>query len=176
MRDENGNLKFDPIANFKKAYDEVLHNEDPDLARLYRANLRKLISDLLGWFFIGFLIAPALLKFTKDKEKETGNNDLKHAGINASSILAASMLKTSADDFNFASSILDVGFSSGPFSLGSAKRLYNNTIAWIGGDRDGYDTMVKSISGLNTMSPIMDYSKYVVLGRNIGDNGNEDEE
>lgn len=167
VMDENGKLRIDPIANYKKAYNEILHNEDPDLARLYRANLRKLISDLLGWFFIGFLIAPSMINDAKEETKDSGNEDLLNSFKNGSYLLAANMLKTSADDFNFMSSIFDVGLSSGPFSLGSATRLCNNTWAWISGDRDTYDTIVKSVSGLNAVSPIMDYSKYVVLNEHI---------
>ena len=53
----------------QKLWELYWNNDDPYLKKMYRANLRQLLADLIGIFIIGGLIAPALTNAAKDYTK-----------------------------------------------------------------------------------------------------------
>jgi hypothetical protein len=50
-------------------WDPYWNTDDPYLRKMYRANLRQLLADLIGIFIIGALVAPALTNAAKDYTK-----------------------------------------------------------------------------------------------------------
>jgi hypothetical protein len=46
-----------------EGYRELFNNLEPDVAKLYSANLRQLIADIIGMFIIGGLIGGSLTEF-----------------------------------------------------------------------------------------------------------------
>jgi len=46
-----------------EGYRELFNNLEPDVAKLYAANLRQLIADLIGIFVLGGLIGGSLTNF-----------------------------------------------------------------------------------------------------------------
>ena len=89
----------------QKLWDLYWNNDDPYLRKMYRANLRQLLADLLGMIIIGGLIAPSLVNAAQDYSKFVGTDSLGGASVGYMAILGASMFDTSTDDFNFTKSV-----------------------------------------------------------------------
>ena len=155
----------------QKLLDLYWNNDDPYLRKMYRANLRQLIADLIGFILIGQIIAPSLVGAANTYAKEQGQDTFGEATMGYMAMLGASMLQTSTDDFAFWQSVFGRGIQWTPFSLQSATRLFENTSKWVFGDQDFYDTLVKQMSFTRNAKPIMNYIKNETLGRSIGDNG-----
>jgi len=62
-----------------EGYRELFKNLEPDIAKLYRANLRQLIIDILGMFILGSFIGGSLIDFQKSYSKEHDNKNLSNA-------------------------------------------------------------------------------------------------
>lgn len=144
------------------------NNDDPYLRKMYRANLRQLLADLLGMFIIGGLIAPALTNAAKDYAKFIGTDSLGSASVGYMATLSAAMFDTSTDDFNFTKSVFGRGIQWTPFSLQSATRSFENWGKFALGDRDFYDSLVNTMSFTRNAKPIFDYVKLETTGRKIG--------
>lgn len=143
----------------QKLWDLYWNNDDPYLRKMYRANLRQLLADLLGIFIIGGLIAPSLTNAAKEYTKFVGTDTFGGASMGYMATLAASMFDTSTDDFNFMKSVFGRGIQWTPFSLQSATRSFENWGKLITGDRDFYDTMVNTMSFTRNAKPMFDYLK-----------------
>lgn len=154
-------------------WDPYWNTDDPYLRKMYRANLRQLLADLLGMILIGMIIAPSLVNSAEAYAKETGQETIGEATMGYMAMLSAGMLQTSTDDFNFTQSVFGRGIQWTPFSLQSGTRFLTNCGNWLFGDQDFYDTMVKQMSFTRNAKPIMNFIKNETLGRSIGDNGQE---
>lgn len=156
-------------------WDPYWNTDDPYLRKMYRANLRQLLADLLGFIIIGMIIAPSLVNASNEYAKEIGQDTIGEATMGYMATLSASMLQTSTDDFNFMHSVFGRGLQWTPFSLMSGQRFLTNCGNWLFGDQDFYDTMVKQMSFTRNAKPVMNFIKNETLGRNIGDNGQKSE-
>ena len=162
--------KRDFLETLKKYY----NHEDENLRRAYRNNLRQLIYDMFMMFFFGMLVTPALLNATKDYTKDIGNEDLASAIANNSLLNTVEILNSSFQDFNPLSSIFGRGVQWTPLAIQSAERTYENLVNMVTGDKDAFDTFVNFSAATRTQKPIWDYIKISTLGREIGDNGEDD--
>lgn len=152
----------------QKLWDLYWNNDDPYLRKMYRANLRQLLADLLGMIIIGGLIAPSLVNAAQDYSKFVGTDSLGGASVGYMAILGASMFDTSTDDFNFTKSVFGRGIQWTPFSLQSATRSFENWGKFALGDRDFYDSLVNTMSFTRNAKPVFDYIKLETTGRKIG--------
>lgn len=152
----------------EKLYDLYWNNKDPYLRKMYRANLRQLLADLIGIFIIGGLIAPSLTNAANDYAKKAGTETFDNAAMGYMATLSASMFATSTDDFNFTKSVFGRGIQWTPFSLSSATRSLTAWSQCVTGDKDLYDTVINQMSFTRNAKPIMDYVKINTLGRKIG--------
>ena len=154
-------------------WDPYWNVDDPYLRKMYRANLRQLLADLLGLILIGMIVAPSLVNSAEAYAKETGQETIGEATMGYMAMLSAGMLQTSTDDFAWYKSVFGRGIQWTPFSLSSGTRFLTNCGKWLFGDQDFYDTMVKQMSFTRNAKPIMNFIKNETLGRSIGDNGQE---
>lgn len=174
------------ITNFKVAqalltggragYNELFNSLEPDVARLYSANLRQLIVDLLGMWLIGSLIAGSLTNFQKSYAKDHNNKYFANALNNSVLGLFSGMITQSAEDFNGVNSILRMngrGPNWTPFSFTSISNTISNYKKFFGGSQDFYDTIVKTASATKQTKPIWDYVKLNSLGTKMGKNFRE---
>jgi len=74
-----------------EGYKELFDNLEPDVAKLYSANLRQLIADLLGIFVLGGLIGGSLTNFQHSFEKKHDNKYFSNAVKNSTLGLLTSM-------------------------------------------------------------------------------------
>lgn len=153
---------------------ELWNNTNPDLRRLYRANLGQLFFDLIAFLLFGCLVSSSLLGLVKDHIKETGNENFKDAALNNSMNLAANMFDSSTDDLNAIKSIFGRGVNWTPFSISTGKRLTTTFFNVVSGKVDAYDGFTRSFAATNAIQPMMDYVKLNTLGREIGDNGDDE--
>lgn len=164
------------VAGFKTGINEIWNEENPELRKLFRANLHQLWYDLFMLLFMGNLIAAGAVEGAKSHEKDTTNKALGNAIINNSMLFSANMLKSSCDDFNAFESIMGRGINWTPFSISQATRLYENWSAALGGSKDFYDAMVNSFGASRQARSLADYVKISTTGRKIGESKKEDEE
>lgn len=152
-------------------WDPYWNDDDPYLRKMYRANLRQLLADLLGMILIGMIISPSLVNAANSYAKEIGSETIGEATMGYLTTLSAGMLQTSTDDFNFTKSVFGRGIQWTPFSLQSGTRFLTNCGNWLFGDQDFYDTLTKQMAFTRNAKPIMNFIKNETLGRDIGDNG-----
>lgn len=159
----------------QKLWDLYWYNDDPYLKKMYRANLRQLLADLLGFILIGYIISPSLVNAANKYAKEQGQDTIGEATLGYMAMLGAGMLQTSTDDFAFWESVFGRGIQWTPFSLQSGTRFFKNSAKWVFGDQDFYDTLVNQMSFTRNAKPVMNFIKNETLGRSIGDNGQKSE-
>ena len=165
-------------GNFLKRWgdmwDKYYNNEDENLRKAYRNNLRHFTTDMLGFCLLGQLVAPSLLKATEDYTKDVGNDEFSTAFINNCLLNTAHMFSKSTDDFAWGSAIFGKGLNWTPYSISSMSRLLQNISRMLSGDRDLYDGLINIFAASRGQEPILDFIKISTLGRSIGDNGKED--
>ena len=149
---------------------DVLTNEniDPEIRRLYQANMRQLLADLLIWLLVGEFMIGSMQEQVKEHIKTTGNTKLSNAMSNTMLSLGTNILDMSTTDANFIDSIAGRGRDWTPFAVKSTDRLSKNIIKLGTGRQDLADFMVKSFGSAKNTQPIWDYVKLETTGRKIG--------
>lgn len=160
-----------------EGYRELFNNLEPDVAKLYSANLRQLITDIVGMFIIGGLIGGSLTEFQKSYEKEHDNKYFGNAVKNSTLGLLTGMYTQSTEDFNGLGSLVRFqgrGPNWTPFSWTSISNVVTNWKHAIGGDQDFYDAIIKTASATKQTTPIWNYVKINTVGRKIGEKSKEE--
>ena len=148
-------------------------NNDPYLRRMYKANLRQLIADLIGMLVIGLIIGPSLVNAANDYAKSIGGDTIETAIAGGIATLGAGMVDQSGDDFFALKSVFGRGAQWTPFSIQSGGRLLTSLGKTVYGDTDMYDTVVQQTAFARNTKPVFNWIKMNFLGRPIGDNGVE---
>lgn len=143
-------------------------NIDPEIRRLYQANMHQLIADLLIWLLVGKFMISSVQEQVKDHIKTTGNTKLSNSLENTFLSLGTNILETSTDDANFMKSIFGRGKDWTPFAIKSTDRLSQNIVRLGTGKQDLVDFMVKSFGAAKNTQPLWDYVKLETVGRKIG--------
>ena len=143
-------------------------NIDPEIRRLYQANMHQLIADLLIWLLVGEFMIGSMKEQVKDHIKTTGNTKLDNALQNTMLDLGTNILDMSTTDANFAESIFSRGKDWTPFAIKSTDRLSKNILKLGTGRQDLIDFMVKSFGAAKNTQPLWDYVKLETTGRKIG--------
>ena len=155
----------------KNTIDKYWNNEDENMRRAYRNNLKQLFYDLLMLIFLGGIFAPALENAAIQHAKDAGNGELGLALVNNANVNLAKMLVTSARDFDPISSIFGRATQWTPFSLTTLTKELDLASSLISGNKDWYDTLIKISNATRSQENLFDYIKINTLGRSIGDNG-----
>ena len=155
-------------------WEKYVNNEDENLRRAYRNNLKQATVDLIGGLFIGNLVFPSIMNAVNDYTKEVGNDTFTTALINNSLINTVEMFDSSLDDFQWWNGIFGKGLEWTPVSVSSMSRLIKTMTRLMTGDNDMYDSLFSLFSATRGQKPIFDFLKMQLLGRSIGDNGREE--
>lgn len=155
-------------------WQKYMYNEDENLRRAYRNNLKQFTVDLVGGLFIGNLVFPSIMNAVNDYTKEVGNDTFTTALINNSLINTVEMFDSSLDDFQWWNGIFGKGLEWTPVSVSSMSRLIKTLSRLMTGDNDMYDSLFRLFSATRGQEPIFDFLKMQLLGRSIGDNGREE--
>lgn len=143
-------------------------NIDPEIRRLYQANMHQLIADLLIWLLVGNLMIGSIQEQVKEHIKTTGNTKLSNSLENTFLSLGTNILEMSTTDANFKESIFGRGRDWTPFAIKSTDRLSQNIVRLGTGKQDLVDFMVKSFGAAKNTQPLWDYVKLETTGRKIG--------
>lgn len=143
-------------------------NIDPEIRRLYQANIHQLIADLLIWLLVGNFMIGSLQEQVKDHIKTTGNTKLGNAVENTFLDLGTNILSMSTTDADFMESIFSRGKDWTPFAIKSTDRLSQNIFRVLTGKQDFADFMIKSYGAAKNTQPLWDYVKLETTGRKIG--------
>lgn len=146
-------LKFWDIWN-----QQFWNNSDENLRKVYRANLRLLISDLFIWLVLGSFFGGLLGDWSKEEAKKAKDSGRLEDAIQTT--VAGLVSKTwinSTLDANFFSSIFKTSIEWNPFAVSrmvaTTKNLYNFAF----GDDNFYDTIVKNFAAAKNVKPIFTY-------------------
>ncbi len=152
-----------------KGIKELLTNEniDPDLRRLYAANLKQLWYDLFMLVLLGIFASRILQNGQKEFAKDHPNDNIGSALANTAINLGVGIIDSSADDFNFAKSIFGRGVQWTPFAISSMQNVVTQYKNVIGGNQDFYDAIIKTTAAGRGTTPFWDFVKLNTIGTKI---------
>ena len=130
--------------------------------------MRQLIYDLLMLILLGTFASTLLQNGTKEYAKEHPNDNFANAMANTALTLATGIINSSATDFNPIESVFGRGVQWTPFSIQSAKNVFNQYKSFIKGNQDFYDAIVKTAAATRSTTPTWDFVKINLFGRKIG--------
>ena len=165
----NGN--YEGLENVGlKGVKELLTSEniDPDLRRLFAANLRQLWYDLFMLLFLGVFASSLMHSGQKEFAKNHSNENFGNAMANTAINLGVGIFDSSADDFNFAKSIFGRGVQWTPFSISSMTNVVNQYKNAIKGSQDFYDAIIKTSAATRGTTPAWEWVKLNTLGTKVG--------
>ena len=155
----HGNQKFGIAETLQVIFDDNAKFKtdiDPDLLRMYRANLRQILYDIIVYLVVGTLFGGVMAaqgqKLTK-KANETGSIS---DGMVASAVnLSAKMLGNSANDFAFWDSIGTPLGQITPFAFESIKNQAANWSNVAFGDKNFWGGVVNTFSATKDFKPAL---------------------
>lgn len=142
---------------WKLMTNDIWNNEDENLRRAYRSNLRQLFYDLFMLLFVGAVVSGSLAEFVKDDIKERGNDTMNDAVINTTLSLGSKILTNSAYDFNFLDAIAGRGTQWTPFSFETLNRTVDTFSSVISGDKSLYQGLINTVAATRATKPFWDY-------------------
>lgn len=136
------------------------NNENEDLQRVYRANIKKIIFDLTAFFVGGLFISGALSEWLKELIKENKNaTDMASAIQVAAAEIAVQSVGNSFMDFNFMESGFGAVGQWTPFSLEWTGATLKRISSCVTGNMDIYDFVVKSFGATKQVRHALDMVK-----------------
>ena len=153
-----------------KGVKELLTNEniDPDLRRLYSANLKQLWYDLFMLLFLGIFASNLMHSGQKEFAKTHTNENFGNALANTAINVGVGIIDSSADDFNFAKSIFGRGVQWTPFAISSMQNVVNQYKNMIQGNQDFYDAIIKTSAATRGTTPFWEFVKLNTIGTKVG--------
>lgn len=154
-----------------KGIKELLTNEniDPDLRRLYAANLKQLWYDLFMLLLLGVFASTLMHSGQKEFVKTHTNENFGNALANTAINLGIGIIDSSADDFNFAKSIFGRGVQWTPFAVTSMQNVVTQYKNMIQGNQDFYDAVIKTSAATRGTTPFWEFVKLNTIGTKVGE-------
>lgn len=158
-----------------KGVKELLYSEkiDPDMRRLYLANIGQLWYDMLMMLLLGVFASTLLQNGSKEYAKEHPNDNFGNALSNTALMVGTGIIQSSATDFNPITSIGGRGVQWTPFAITSMQNVFNQYKNFLGGNQDFYDAIVKTASATRSTTPMWEYVKLNTIGTKIGEKPKE---
>ncbi len=143
-------------GNLKAAWKEKLDGTDEDLQKLYKQNIKLIVSDLFGMLLIGSLLG-GLLEDLADEEIKKAKKSAQIGDAMAATALnlIAKTVKNSALDFNMINSLFGFVGDWNPFSVSYATNQLSNGWSLITGDKNWEQTLCSAFSAARQMRPIL---------------------
>lgn len=143
-------------GNLKAAWKEKLDGTDEDLQKLYKQNMKLIVSDLLGMLLIGSLLGGLLGDLADDEIKNAKKSAQIGDAMAATALnLIAKTVRNSALDFNMIDSLFGFVGDWNPFSVSYAINQLSNGWSLITGDKNWEQTLCSAFSAARQMRPIL---------------------
>lgn len=144
-------------GNIKEAWQEQIEGKDTDIQNLYKANLKLMLSDFLGWLFIGTIVGGLLGGFADlEKKKAKASGEFGDALFASGIQLLYKTVYNSALDFNAINSIFSTSIDWNPFAFSYMSRFLSDTSDLVMGDKKFSSYIVGSMSGTRPFKPIFE--------------------
>lgn len=155
---------------------DLFNNEniDPELRKLYSANMRQLLSDFILYVIIGQIMFAALTNQAQEYAKASGNTSLSNALANTALLGTTSILEASTRDANAVESVFGRGKDWTPFAIKKGDKICTDIIKVGTGKMDLYDFLIKNNGATSSTKPLWDSVKINTLGRKIGQRSTEE--
>lgn len=155
---------------------DLFNNEniDPELRKLYSANMRQLLSDLILYLIIGQIMFGALANQASEYAKASGNASLGNSLANTALQGGVGILQASTQDANAFESIFGRGKDWTPFAIKKGDKLIKDLTRVVTGNLDLYDFLIKNNGATNSTKPFWDSVKINTLGYKIGQQAPEE--
>ena len=148
------------LFHLKENWNAKWNNENEDLQRVYRSNIKKIIFDLSAFFVGGLFISGALSEWLKELIKENKNaKDMASTIQVAAAEIAVQSVQSSFMDFNFIESGLGAVGQWTPFSLEWTNATLKRISNCVTGNMDIYDFVVKSFGATKQIKHSLDMVK-----------------
>ena len=129
---------------------------DPELTKVYRSNIRLLITDFFIYAIIGSFIGGALADWADDEEKEAKKSGHMSDAIEATfANLCAKTVRNSSLDAAWWSSIFDITMDWNPFAISYLGNEFKVVWDFAMGDQSASETLIKSMSAARQIRPIL---------------------
>lgn len=155
----HGNQKFGIAETLQVIFDnnaKFKTDIDPDLLRMYRANLRQILYDILVVLIVGTLFGGLMAQQGKKLTKNANDSGSISDGMMASAVnLSAKMLSNSANDFAFWDSIGTPLGQITPFAFESVKNQVANWSNVAFGDKNFWGGVVNTFSVTKDFKPAL---------------------
>ena len=146
---------------------------DPDLRRLYLANLRQLWYDLVMLLLLGVFASSMLQSGYNEYAKEHPNDSFSNALANTGLNVGVGIINSSATDFNPVESIFGRGVQWTPFAISSIKNVVTQYKNVLGGNQDFYDAVIKTSAAGRSTVPMWEFVKLNTIGTKVGEKSEE---
>lgn len=141
---------------FNKEYEEYIRSLSPDMQIAYRANMRKLIADLMATLLMGTIIgglATVGSKYLIKEAKASGN--FSDATIASMFSIGADSWVYATDDFNWMKSISNPILEWNPFTVTTVSKICKSTWNVAAGDTSAYQALTNTFSATREIKPIL---------------------
>lgn len=132
-------------------------NEDLDIQRAARSNMKQIVWDIFVSLVVGHIIGGMLLlKWAEEEEKDSRKNpgDLDQAFIASGALILSRMVSAAGGDFAFWNSIGNPIISWTPFSLESTSRLISNWWSVFTGDKNTWGGIANTFTATKVFKPV----------------------
>ena len=146
---------FNPFM-FNREYEEYIRSLSPDMQIAYRANMRKLIADLMATLLMGTIIgglATVGSKYLIKEAKASGN--FSDATIASMFSIGADSWVYATDDFNWMKSISNPILEWNPFTVTTVSKICKSTWNVAAGDASAYQALTNTFSATREIKPIL---------------------
>ena len=146
---------FNPFM-LNREYEEYIRSLSPDMQIAYRANMRKLISDLFATLLMGTIIgglATVGSKYLIKEAKASGN--FSDATIASMFSIGTDSWIYATDDFNWIKSISNPLLEWNPFTFTTISKICKSTWNVAAGDESAYQALTNTFSATREIKPIL---------------------
>lgn len=131
---------------------------DPEMAKVYKANIVKFWTDLAAAVIFGMIIAGLLESLSSDAKKQAKKDDTFASAFKATlSNYAYLTVRNSSADMDWLSTIGSPMLNWGAFSFDSASRTVKSIGRFITGDQSFYKTITNTTTAGRQARPMFDY-------------------
>ncbi len=145
-------------GSWKQAVDSMFGlNSDPELRKVYQANIKLFFSDLIMWILIGGAAVALSGDWADDEIKKAKESGHMRDAISATfADLAYRTIRYSSNDFAWWKSIFDISMDWNPMAISYLTKEFSYIGDMLTGDATFSDTVVKSFTATRQIRPIFD--------------------
>lgn len=141
---------------FNREYEEYIRSLSPDMQIAYRANMRKLIMDLIATLLMGTIFGGLAVKGSKYLIKEAkASGNFSDAAIASMFSIGADSWVYAVDDLNWMKSIGKPLVEWNPFVFTTINNMCKSAWNVVTGDKSAYQALTNTFSATREIKPIL---------------------